>query len=1755
MKKRIAIIAAAVMMFVCVFALTACGEVYKVTLDYGYDNKTEAVEVTAGGPFTFPTPDREGYAFQGWFDSADNKAASVIKIAAEATYTAKWTRTGAVSVNYQLPEEAETSLPSESKYSGETVTLPAQPEIDGKQFVYWQNQFGQQFEAGETVTIGNEASYTFTAVYKNEVNYAYSVTQGQAPQGGALLEGDEIIVAEAPVVDGYTFRYWTYANKKYAPGDVVEAQAGSTGRMVFAAVYAKNVSIAFMLNGTEIMSIDAVEGDVITLPDCAVPNGSILKGWTLAGGGQSAIGAKFTVPATDTAFSAETAKAYLVTFYAEDNETIVDTQWVEEGTSAAAPQYQYPASDKWYITFTGLTSYDNITDYTKVYPKYEYIPSDSGLFEFTPVGDAYTVRYVNYAAGMGNTEITELKLPVEHEGRPVIGITANTSTSYNDTNIKRGGFALSNKLERLYIPSCYEYLANMAFAKNIALEEVVIGENSSLETINMYAFAGCSELKSIEIPNSVTYIGKQAFVLCQALSEVNFEKGGLAPLEFADEVFAVTTAAPKAAEYSSLTSFEFPARTTVIGARVFKYNMWLESLTFEYDGTAAPLTIKDNAFAATASGNPSTGIANAYPFAITEIEIPARTKFIGKGAFAFQIYVEKLTFAEGISLKVLQNYSFAHLISLESLELPEGITEIQEGAFARANGAYKFYTAEKPNTLTTAKSGEFGYDECNLDFALVIPDGVKTIGRNAFYQQFKIKSITFADSVETIGQNAFFCTVHLNTEVSAIALPYSLKELGSNFAGFTGVATLTVNCPYLKEFGGFSFSSGSNPAAMTIKFDDISSLETISKNSFSNANIKSITFGNYTPTAELSILSGCFSGSFSAASGVVSGATITTVKLPANLKELDTTAFKYLPSFTGFTVAEGNPYFQAEDGVLYYIGGGEKVLYNFPQGKTGEFAIPEGVTAVGKDSFKASFITGITFSASVKEIGAEAFYGSELTSVIIPDTVENVGNGAFTYTDVVTVICNAKKVGSAFSNCYSLQTAEFGENVEEVAAGFVSNLDPLVGSTWGTPAIVAIRIKGSTVKTMGSGTVINQTAKIYKVIFDSSDIASSYGASQGWSDIAETFTSPVTINMGGTEISIGSGGRIAPCQMPADDGTGFVWLTENYEEYQSSMTFSGNATLTKAYKVEIIENGNAKVLYVAPGKSIASYLPEVENKLYFDDNGEVFASDEAVNRSMILEAQAWVTVTFEGGGQSGANLQVQVIKGGTIPQNLIPADSETGYFWASAEGIEKAYAMIAATDDSTEFDFGAAVNGDITLKKLIYITFVDDSSSSLSGTLVKKMAIEVGSRIVKDNNVVISPSYTQKHNYVDADGTEVIPAPECYANRAWVTDNNNNAGTKLFDFNNARFDKATNIYVTMVTDISFTYEAGNVKYGWSIGAATSPKSVLQMVPDPGEGNAWINSRRVLWNFATQTCSSTTYGTAFTLADIAVVSFGNESTVKVISGEKIASADIPGGGIWCTVADGIPSVWDQTAVITGDITLYKYQRITFKYGEDNSKEYLIADGQALSAAQLAEVAGFIQEGYVWLDAAGTETEISESLKFTASATFTATEKVLVSVTFKDGLGAGSDKVIEGIVKGGKISQSDIPLDAQTGYVWVIVGGTQEEPTYTEFRSSMAIDSSIELVKKIKVTVNVSAEAAKDGNAVSAVYYYDIGEEAITLPELAENYGYVNASGKLLTADEIASLITDKTQTFTAVKTKTYIIITADGSEITKTVIDR
>lgn len=177
---------------------------------------------------------------------------------------------------------------------------------------------------------------------------------------------------------------------------------------------------------------------------------------------------------------------------------------------------------------------------------------------------------------------------------------------------------------------------------------------------------------------------------------------------------------------------------------------------------------------------------------------------------------------------------------------------------------------------------------------------------------------------------------------------------------------------------------------------------------------------------------------------------LTDVEIPARVKQIVGNIFKGCTSLMEIKVNANNPYYFAQDGVLFgpaLVEYSPKyddnyVLLAYPAGCQGAYSIPSTVHGktidqVWTSGFEGAVgLTDITIPASIGRLGTAAFESTGLTHVTIPDTVQQVDPAVFqNCTSLVSVklpngITEIDQY--LFANCISLQHVDMPDTITKI---------------------------------------------------------------------------------------------------------------------------------------------------------------------------------------------------------------------------------------------------------------------------------------------------------------------------------------------------------------------------------------------------------------------------------------------------------------------------------------------------------------------------------------------------------------------------------------------------------------------------------------------------------------------------------------------------------------------------------------------------
>ena len=552
------------------------------------------------------------------------------------------------------------------------------------------------------------------------------------------------------------------------------------------------------------------------------------------------------------------------------------------------------------------------------------------------------------------------------------------------TSIGRRAFEGCTNLKSITIPNSVTEMGRRAFSGCSSLTGIAIPD--SVTEIGKYAFDGCKSLTSITIPDGVTSIGDGAFYNCSSLTEIKVASENSnyvsvnGVLYNKDKTTIICYPAGKKGN-----NYKIPDGVTKVGSSAFIGCSSLTSITIPNSVTEIGYSVFE-------------GCTN-----LKSITIPNGVTSIGDSAFEDCTSLKSITIPNSVTS--IGDSAFEDSTSLTSITIPNGVTSIGDSAFEGCTSLTSITISDSVTCI-----GDSAFNGCTSLISITIPDSVTSIGESAFSGCSSLASITIPDSVMSIGNDAF----HECSSLTSITIPYSVTSIGDYaFLGcsrLTAIDVNTDNMDYTSVNGVLFYNDktiicypagkkGNNykiPDGVTsicrYAFSGCTSLTSITipdsvteigGSAFENcSSLTSITI----PDSVTSIGVGAFVGCSS----------LTSIMIPDNVTYIGGAVFADCSSLTEIKVSTQNAKYVSVNGVLYNKD--KTTIMCYPAGKKDKnYKILDDVTEICTSAFNGcSSLTSITIPDSVTEIGMSAFSGcSSLTSITIPDSVTRIDMSTF----------------------------------------------------------------------------------------------------------------------------------------------------------------------------------------------------------------------------------------------------------------------------------------------------------------------------------------------------------------------------------------------------------------------------------------------------------------------------------------------------------------------------------------------------------------------------------------------------------------------------------------------------------------------------------------------------------------------------------------------------------------------------------------
>lgn len=437
------------------------------------------------------------------------------------------------------------------------------------------------------------------------------------------------------------------------------------------------------------------------------------------------------------------------------------------------------------------------------------IPQSVMAYNFSVTVSSGQTLCFNYG-GSGTVVLTYQHQPAEDNGYTAYDnltgdLVIPSEITYEDdtytvTMIGSQAFANCSGLTSVTIPNTVTSVGNRAFESCISLDSIIIP--SSISYLPVCVFARCTGLTYADVGEGVTQIGMGAFEFCTNLQTIVL--------------------------HSALSRIDVGAFNNCNGLTKVNYTGPIENwCNIDFYGFSPTynsnnLYLNNELLTHLVIPEGVTYISR-YAFihcmSLTSITLPNTLDSIGEGAFfgighltiyyngnvsqwcnikhkeiapyySWRLYVNNQLLTHLTipgNLTTLRPYAFQGCSSLTSVSTGNTLNKIGKRAFEGCHNVTSLFFGDD---LTTIDTGAFS--GCSKLDSLIVGNNISIIDSGAFSNCFRIKSLILGSSISTIGDDAFSNCSNLS---SIHILRYTPPLLGSNAFGYISEdAHLWVPC-------------------------------------------------------------------------------------------------------------------------------------------------------------------------------------------------------------------------------------------------------------------------------------------------------------------------------------------------------------------------------------------------------------------------------------------------------------------------------------------------------------------------------------------------------------------------------------------------------------------------------------------------------------------------------------------------------------------------------------------------------------------------------------------------------------------------------------------------------------------------------------------------------------------------------------------------------------------------------------------------
>jgi hypothetical protein len=340
--------------------------------------------------------------------------------------------------------------------------------------------------------------------------------------------------------------------------------------------------------------------------------------------------------------------------------------------------------------------------------------------DFEVDGIAYNV------IGENEVEVTA-RDSVKYTGDVVIPATVvQDGVTYNVTRIGTYAFMGCREMSSVDIPEGVTSLCNGAFNACSMLEGIDLP--NSLVSIGKLAFWGCSGLTQFYVPRNLTDIAYNAFMACYNIGY--FSCSPLNPCFKAVNGILYTKDLTMLYAYppgATATTFAIPSTVTKLYDYCFGFNHYLERVTIPETVTWMGMNIFREC----------TKIDSIY--------IPDGVTHMGVTVFGNCYNLTSVHLPA--SLDTIYSSAFLNCSSLTEVTVPRNVSHLDDLSFSY-NPAIKKIIFEEGSRLRSI--GDQAFRECNALERFDVPSGVDSIGGSCFYECQSLKTLNLNEGLRVL---------------------------------------------------------------------------------------------------------------------------------------------------------------------------------------------------------------------------------------------------------------------------------------------------------------------------------------------------------------------------------------------------------------------------------------------------------------------------------------------------------------------------------------------------------------------------------------------------------------------------------------------------------------------------------------------------------------------------------------------------------------------------------------------------------------------------------------------------------------------------------------------------------------------------------------------------------------------------------------------------------------------------------------------